>query len=220
MRVSDIISKKVYSIDEGLEIGYVLNISLSERVEKIQYLQVASLFEEKELMLNYKDVNAISEEAVFVKNSKQLFFDANLRMNNPIGKKIFSINGKSLGVVNDVEIEKDIVKKIIGSSCEVLPKYIYSCGEDCLFFSKNRLKNQKKQEKNAKNNEINVKIQKVSLPYEEKIKGTKLIGKSIFKDILDKNCVVVFRKNTKVTPAVLVEAKQKGVLKILEENLI
>ncbi len=220
MKVSEIISKKVYSIDEGIEVGYVLNISLSESVDKVHCIQVVSLFEEKELILNYEDVYSISDEAVFVKNSKQLVFDTNAKMNNPIGKKIFSIEGKSLGVVNDVEIKGNVVKKIIGSTCEILPKHVYSCGEDCLFFSKNRAKNQKKAEKNIKNTEINVKIQKVSLPYEEKIKGTNLIGKTIFKDILDKNCVVVFRKNIKVTPSVLVEAKQKGLLKNLEENLI
>ena len=143
MKVSEIISKKVYSIYEGNEVGYVLNFSLDEKISKLEYLLISTLYEENEFVLKVEDISAISDKAVFIKSSNDLSFESNAEPNNPIGKKIFSINGEFLGNVIDVEINKNQVKKVVGNMCEILPKHICSSGKDCLFFSKNKAKKSK-----------------------------------------------------------------------------
>ncbi len=217
MNASEIISKKVYSIEEGCEVGYVLNFSIDKAMSKLEFLTIVSLQEENEFVLKTEDVSSLTESAVFINCSKLLNFDANAEANNPIGKKIFSVEGNVLGRVEDVELDKYKVKKIIGSACEILPKHVYSCGRDCIFFSK---KKAKKSNISLKKCEIDVKIQEISLPYREKSGGINLIGKTLLRDVLDKNSIIVFRKNLKVTPKILIEAKQKGLLKKLGESLI
>jgi len=217
MKVSEIISKKVYAIYEGNEVGYVLNISLDDKISKLEYLLISTLYEENEFILKMEDVSSITDEAVFIKSSNSLSFEANADPNNPIGKKIFSVNGEFLGKVVDVEINKNQVKKIIGNICEILSKNIYSSGKDCLFFSKIKAKKSKIIEKNYN---ISVKTQEISLPYKEKEQGIDLIGKTIIKDILDKNSIIIFRKNEKISPKILIEAKKRGVIKKLEEASI
>lgn len=217
MNASEIISKKVYSIYEGNEVGYVLNFSLDEKLSKLDFLVVVSLYEENEMILKTEDVSSINDEAVFIKSEKALFFDANADTNNPIGKKIFSTNGDAMGCVNDVELVKFSVKKIIGSCCEILPKHIFSSGKDCVFFSKNKAKKSKIIEKKHK---IDVKIQEIAIPYKQRGQGVSLLGKTILKDVLDENHIVIFRKNTMVTPKILIEIKKRGLLKKIEENTI
>jgi len=217
MKLSEIVSKKVYSIEEGCEIGYVLNFSLSQNMSKIEHFVIASLQEENEFVLSYEDVKAITNDAVFISSSKALLFDANFEANNPLMKKVFSLSGQPLGKVVDIEINKNIIKKIETNCCEILPKHIYSSGKDCLFFSKNKAKKLKIIEKN---NEIEVKIQKIQIPQKEKGKGIDLIGRKIIRDILDKNHIVIFRKGEQISPKILIEAKEKGVLKILSQNCI
>lgn len=213
MKASDIISKKVYAIEEGNETGYVLNFSLDEKNTKLKFLVVATLFEESEMILKAKDIVAISDEAVFVTSEKQLSFDANAFANNPIGKKVFSVSGDYLGKVVDVELQKDVTKKIMTQSCEILPKYIYSSGRDCLFFSKSKRKMQKSGDVETK-----VTIQNVAVPFKQKFQGEELIGKVIVKDILDDNHFLIFKKNTVISPKILINAKEKRLLKALLDN--
>ncbi len=217
MKLSEIISKKVFSIEEGCEIGYVLNFSLDQSLSKIESFVIVSLQEENEFVLSYEEVKAITEEAVFISSSKTLLFDANFEPNNPLMKKVFSLSGQSLGKVVDIEANKKSIKKIETNCCEILPKHIYSSGKDCLFFSKNKAKKLKIIEKN---NEIEVKIQKIQFPQRERGKGIDLIGRKIIKDILDKNHIVLFRKGETISPKNLIEAKERGVMKVLSENCI
>ena len=209
MRASDLISKKVYAIEEGCQCGYVLNFSLDKENKKLDFLVVASVDDESEMLLRENSISSISEDAVFVLSEKVLKYEVSNFMNNPIGKKVFSINGENLGKVIDVEIEKNYVKKIITSSCEILPKNIYSSGKDCLFFSKSKRKNRK---------EKVVEHKKVSLPYRQTFQGENLIGKKITKDIVDENHFLVFKKNDIVSPKIVIEAKKRHLFKALIDN--
>ena len=217
MKLSELISKKVYAIEEGCEIGYILNFSLSKDLSKIESFVLASLQEENEFVFNKKDIKAITEEGVFISSTKVALFDANFEANNPLSKKVFSVKGEFLGKVIDVEVSGNVVKKIITTSCEILPKKIYSSGKDCLFFSKNKQKNTKIIEKN---NEIIVKTQEIQIPRKETSQGVDLIGRQLIKDILDENHIVLFKKGEKVSPKILIEAKRKGLLKQLSQNCI
>ena len=138
MKASEIISKKIYSINEGREVGYVLNFSLNESLSKLDWLLVATMYEENEMVLNAENISSVSDEAVFIETDECLFFDANNDPNNPLGKKIFSVKGEFMGRVSDVDLNGDFVVKIIGTQCEILPKHIFSSGKDCVFFSKNK----------------------------------------------------------------------------------
>lgn len=212
MKISELVSKKIYAIYEGNEVGFVLNISLMEDLNKLDYFVVVALAEEREMILKAEDVVAITQEAVFIKSEGVLFFDTSLAPNNPLGKKIFSVKGDSLGRVEDVEIDGLKVVKILGSTCEILTKNIFSSGNDCLFFASSRMK-KKIAKKEAKPE------QEISLPFKQKGQGMTLLGKIIKTDVVDESHIVVFRHNSEVSPKVLIEAKKKGLLKKLAESI-
>lgn len=217
MKASDLISKKVYSISQGKELGYVLNISFDERVCFLENFIICSLYEENEFVLNVEEVVSINNEALFIESDECLSYESNFIVNNPISKKVFSINGDNMGKVVDVEIEKGKVMKVVCSVCEILPKHIYSCGQDCLFFSKSKKKLRKS---NKQKPETVVTLQEVIMPLKQKFQGQNMLGKTIIKDIVDENHIITFRKNTLITPKILIEAKSKRLLKVLGENVM
>ena len=184
MKASNLISKKVYSINQGREIGYVLNLSFDEKISDLENFVICSLYEENEFVLKTEDVVSITNEALFVVSEESLVFESNFVSNNPIGKKVFSVKGENMGRVVDLEIEKGRVKKIICSICEILPRHVYSSGQDCLFFSNSRKRLKQLERKNP---ETKVKIQQIITPLKQSFEGQHLLGKVILKDILDDN---------------------------------
>ena len=211
-KVSNLISKKVISIEEGKLVGYVLNVFFDNDVKK--YLGVVVVDDESEntFLLNKEDIICSGQDCIMIENSFKLQYEITLQLNNPIGKCVYDMNGQNLGFVKDVEINGSVVKKIITDRCEFLQKFIYCAGDDFIILGncKNKRKKinkkiteklqlplsqimtKKEEEKNnIKNNE---KIEQKN-PIRLYVGENKLIGKRVKNNIFGLNNELIIKEN-------------------------
>lgn len=151
--VSNLISKRVISISEGNEIGYILDVCVDEKLTKILGFLVCDNETEIINYLEYKDIFSQNEEYIFIKDSRVLQFGEAIETLNPINKKLFDVDGLFLGKIIEIEEKNGKISKILTKNGEFLTKNIISIGKDCVFYSS---KKSFKTKFNRKENEIKV----------------------------------------------------------------
>ncbi|MBQ8845488.1 MAG: PRC-barrel domain-containing protein [Clostridia bacterium] len=133
--VSNLISKRVISISEGNEIGYILDVCVDEKLTKILGFLVCDNETEIINYLEYKDIFSQNEEYVFIKDSRVLQFGEAIETLNPMNKKLFDVDGLFLGKIIEIEEKNGKISKILTKNGEFLTKNIISIGKDCVFYS-------------------------------------------------------------------------------------
>lgn len=108
-KVSNIISSFVVSIFNGQTEGVVSNILFNEK-KKAKYL-IVSQNDEAFLMLDTKDIYALGEGAVLIKNSQvmHIYESKLLEAENcfsPINSIVVNLDGNLLGYVSDIELNE------------------------------------------------------------------------------------------------------------------
>ncbi len=146
IKVSEFIAKDIVAINNGQNIGYVLNICFDANLTKLVGFIVADEESERENFLSKQDVKIIGDDCIFVEEAYKLQLNYSGISNNPICKKVYDDKGCFLGVVLDVICDGLKPIKLITSICEIPINKIYSNGIDCLFFS------DKKKRKKTTNN--------------------------------------------------------------------
>lgn len=137
-KVSELIAKDVITIENGKNVGYILNVCFDATLTKLVGFVVADEESERENFLSKQAVKMIGEDCVFIDDIFKLELNFSGEANNPIGKKVYSGEGEFLGVVRDVVCEGVKPKNLITSLCELPISNIYSVGVDCLFFSERK----------------------------------------------------------------------------------
>lgn len=132
-KISNFISKKVISIDDGNLVGYVLNVIFDENLKNFQGLIIADEESENVFVLNREDIVSIGDDCVMIDNAVKLQFFIS-SSNNPIGKLVYDCHGNMLGRVQDVEISGKSVKKIITDKCEFPQRFIKKAGDNFIIF--------------------------------------------------------------------------------------
>ena len=132
-KISNFISKKVISIDDGNLVGYVLNVIFDENLKNFQGLIIADEESENVFVLNREDIVSIGDDCVMIDNAVKLQFFIS-SSNNPIGKLVYDCHGNMLGRVLDVEISGKSVKKIITDKCEFPQRFIKKAGDNFIIF--------------------------------------------------------------------------------------
>lgn len=107
-KVSNIISSFVVSIFDGQTEGVVSNILFNEK-KKAKYL-IISQNDETFLMLDTKDIYALGDGAVLIKNSQvmHIYESKILESKNcfsPINSIVVNLDGNFLGYVSDIELD-------------------------------------------------------------------------------------------------------------------
>lgn len=108
-KVSNIISSYVVSIYDGQIEGIVSNILFNNK-KRAKYL-IISQNDEQFLVLDTKDIFKLGDGAVLIKNSNVLTLLENVELKtkecfSPINSIVVSIDGKLLGHVADIELDK------------------------------------------------------------------------------------------------------------------
>lgn len=231
-KISSFISKKVISLEDAKQVGYVLNVTFDDNVKTFTGLIVIDEESENSFILHKEDVVAIGEDCVMIKDANCLEFNISSCSNNPIGKSVYDSRGNMLGRVIDVEISGKNVKKVITDKCEFPGRFVRKSGDDFLIFG-NPVKQQKKSNFkdniNKKNveNMPNVIITEIEVKKNEKNTKTpefpvriytgtkKLIGKIITNDILGYNNEIICKKNQKITQKIINKAISHNKLNLL-----
>lgn len=231
-RLTEIISKKIISQEEGACVGYILCPLIDFQTMSVYAFLVCDESEEKIKYLDYKSILAI-QEYVMIKNSNMLTFGENMQNNSPIGKQVISANGINLGRVKEIYLNNKKIQKLITEKCEICPQNISIWDGGYLIFSEKRIKRKKinkfqridkiimqkveiQNNKYAENKEIkNISVQ---LPYKANISSQKLLGKIAICDILGFNNELIVKKNEVITDRIITVAKKHNKLNHLLIN--
>ena len=196
-KLSDLISKKIFSFTQGRKIGYVLNVKFDDAFN-IDKIVVASEEDEKELELSADRVR-ISGDNVFVE-SENAISPATSQVISVIGKQVFTNRGTDLGRVIDVYLSNKKAVCVISDKSAFSPRQIGVIGQDVIILGK----------VNAPAGQVNVfapreEEEYVSImPIQQKIESQipqrvstdprSLIGKMATKDIFGLNNELIIKK--------------------------
>lgn len=219
-RISNIISKKVVSIEESLCVGYVLDVCVDTNKKMVEGYLVCDESNEVINFLSTKNMLA-NNDYIIIKNINMLEFGDLVEPKNPIGKEILDENGFSLGRVIDFEVENGKILKLISKKCEINPKHIIDFNGDFLIFSQSKKKPIKKEFnfKNLNKQDLQkVEIQSfilekkenlnsVQIPFKSRILTNNLLGRILINDVFGLNNELIGRKNEIINEKIIKKAK-------------
>ena len=231
-KLSQIISKRVISINDACNVGYVLNVVFDENYNYIIGYIINDEESEVEKYLAVEDAVVLSDEGVFIQS---VFSMQNLNVesqNNPIGKMVYDKKGVCLGRVEECFLEHNKLIKLQTNCCEIMQKNIYSIGKDFVIFEKNKKNNKRSMKKYTKKinfNKIDQKVEILSkinnqektsnfsnnLPIKTYANKSLLMGKILTNDILGFNNEIIGKKDEKITEKIIKKAINHNKLNFL-----
>lgn len=133
-KISDLFAKKIIALDEGEEVGYVLDVCFDKGLKSMIGLRVADEESEREFFLPAEEMVQMEGDCIFIQSVQATEMDFGSESYNPIGKPVFDKKGFCLGRVQDVWLDKSRVDKLLTDQCEIKQKYIAVAGRDCIVF--------------------------------------------------------------------------------------
>lgn len=199
------ISKIVISKNDGVVLGYVLDIVLTN-FQKVGYVVVEEETE-NEYILNCKDISSISDKFILIEDVGVLEFSST-REPSILGLEVMDENGFSFGQVQCLKFQKNKLEKIITKNCEISTKFIKKIGKNVIFLNFKRKKRRILQKSFPKVNnlEIDVKIQKS--PEKINLSANFFVGKICLQDVFGYNNERIASKGMSITKAIVDKAKQ------------
>ena len=221
-KISEIISKPVYSKASGALVGYVLNVEFSSALDKLTGFVVVDEESEVEGRVDAAGVT-FGEQALLLSEESNLIYGYDVGSSNPIGKVVLDARGKGYGKVRDVFLKG---KRVEGLLCDGLyfhPKNICVNGPDALIvFSRRKLQKPFSFEEAALQPEQHVQISaplpKEVAPFRVTPDARSLIGKMASRDIFGLNNELIIKKHEIITQKKINEAKKHNKLNLLFYN--
>lgn len=233
-KLSSFISKKIISLKEGNEVGYVLNLAFEEDLKIFKGFIIVDDESEHTFMLRVEKIKKISDECIVINSSSDLEFIIEDESNNPLGKIVYDKEGTNLGRVVDVVVSGKIVKRIITDKCEFLQRYVYANGHYIIYGNKDKSSKGSVFVANNKNlpkvyieevkanvitdNKINVSDYKTNgeaKPYRIYANQDFLSGRIVTNDIFGLNNEIVAKKGEKINNKIINKAKLHNKLSLL-----
>ncbi len=225
MNISSYIGKPVIS-PEGAAYGYVTDVRLSLSYEHISCIVCADA-EEEEFSLPLRAVKAAGDALIVGKaRLKQATGTP-----SPIGRAVYACTGELLGTVSDVVIGEGPARLVVtkeGEGREV-PFAFAQLGESVVLYPE-EVKKRAKARRPASpkphadpppesESEAPMSERKASVRTEKPegavvLNRTNLLGRRVKRTLYDRAGVPIVLEGTKITPAILAAARQKG--KLLE----
>lgn len=234
INVSQLISLPLISIYDGQILGIIKNIRFNPKTNKATYAEILCEEEDLNKVLNLKNVYKFGENTVLIKNKEylDLYEEKELEFNNlfnPITCPIFSIDGKFIGSVNDIELNNNLeINKIkICENQSFEKSQILNFSNNCVILNcenkKYKLYNFKcKQSLNNIKIENKVEIQEDITRITAPQKTTKphrvitdyrfLLNRKILKNIYSPNGELIAKENSKITAKIIEGARSCGKL--------
>lgn len=233
-KLSNYISKKIISLKEGNEIGYILNLAFDEELKTFKGFVVIDEESEQAFMLRVENIKKVGEECIVINSSSDLEFIIEEDSNNPLGKIVYDKEGVNLGRVIDVVVSGKMVKRIITDKCEFLQRYIYANGQYIIYGNKDRLSKAKFGVAKSKNlPKVQIEEVKVNVTANKSVNVTDykanglakpfriyanqdfLSGKIVTNDIFGLNNEIIAKKGEKINNKIINKAKLHNKLTLL-----
>lgn len=146
-KISEILSKPVISLYEGAVEGIIKNFTFDKKLKKITHFIVFDAEENADdQVITSNNIFAIGENALVIKNATCLEpltnFEPQLKINNPINLQVYTTQGKCIGKVTDVIIEKNFAVKsfLISNDKEIDIKEIISLSKNAILVQDENVK--------------------------------------------------------------------------------
>lgn len=235
-KLSEIISKPVLSVYEGVKVGYVKNICFDEKLKKVKgFFVFNDNVENCESFVLLKNVYIVGESAILLKNLSKLTTMLP-EENSPINTSVYSFSGKEAGEVNDACFDDKLNTICLKTNKEMEIKIedVVNVGYDVIFYTDNKVKicieKMKPKNQNFENNE-NIKANilelggkeqnielKNALPVRVSSSGKFLLGRRANKSILGLNNEYIVKKGQVISEKTIQTAKQHNKLNELTHS--
>ena len=129
--LSQIISKPVFSLYEGLWLGTIINVCINFGNKKIKGFFVLSSDEENSYFVKVADIETIGDDAVILKNASKLAF-IDCDSVNVLNKRAISIEGEDFGLIRELFFDDDYNVLSLETNKKVLIPFdkIVNLGDD------------------------------------------------------------------------------------------
>ncbi len=226
-KISNIISKKVISLDNANQVGYVVNVIFDERVKFFTGLIIIDDESENSFVLQREDIYSMGDETIMIKSADCLQYNISSTSNNPVGKTVYDSHGNCLGRVCDVELSGKVVKKIITNFCEFPQRFVRKSGDNFLIYGiykkeKEKSFKEKVEIAGAANlpkatiaQTLNGEFVRPESPTRIFVNSNLLLGKVITSDIFGFNNELVAKKNDVISKKIISKAKAHNKLNLL-----
>lgn len=220
-KISNNISKKVISLNEGEFIGYILDAVFDEDLDSLQGFLVVDDESEETFILNKENIKSVGDDCIMMDSTHNLKRSFDEDTFNPIGKNVYDANGVYLGTVIDVVVQGRSVRRIITDKCEFFKRNIRKIGKNNIIFGKKSLKNTKRQALFVIDESLNQKVttlsvkEKQSKPYRIFANQSSIIGRTMTSDLYGYNNEIIAKKFDIINQNIINRAKLHNKLNFL-----
>ena len=220
-KISNNISKKVISLNEGEFIGYILDAVFDENLDSLQGFLVVDDESEETFILNKENIKSVGDDCIMMDSTHNLKRSFDEYTFNPIGKNVYDVNGVYLGTVIDVVVQGRAVRRIITDKCEFFKRNIRKIGKNNIIFGKKSLKNTKRQALFVIDESLNQKVttlsvkEKQSKPYRIFANQSSIIGRTMTSDLYGYNNEIIAKKFDIINQNIINRAKLHNKLNFL-----
>lgn len=220
-KISNNISKKVISLNEGEFIGYILDAVFDEDLDSLQGFLVVDDESEETFILNKENIKSVGDDCIMMDSTHNLKRSFDEYTFNPIGKNVYDANGVYLGTVIDVVVQGRAVRRIITDKCEFFKRNIRKIGKNNIIFGKKSLKNTKRQALFVIDESLNQKVttlsvkEKQSKPYRIFANQSSIIGRTMTNDLYGYNNEIIAKKFDIINQNIINRAKLHNKLNFL-----
>ncbi len=226
-KLSNIISKKVISLESANQVGYVVNMIFDERVKFFTGLIIIDDESENSFVLKREDIYSIGDETIMIKSEDCLQYNISSNSNNPVGKTVYDSNGNCLGVVCDVFLSGKVVKKLVTTFCEFPQRFVRKSGDNFLIYGiykkeKEKTFKEKVEVANATTlpkatiaQSLNNDGIKPESPTRIFVNSNLLLNKIVTNEILGFNNEIIAKKNDVISQKIINKAKAHNKLNLL-----
>lgn len=220
-KISNNISKKVISLNEGEFIGYILDAVFDEDLDSLQGFLVVDDESEETFILNKENIKSVGDDCIMMDSAGNLKRSFDEDTFNPIGKNVYDANGVYLGTVIDVVVQGRAVRRIITDKCEFFKRNIRKIGKNNIIFGKKSLKNTKRQTLFVIDESLNQKVTTLSVkekqtkPYRIFANQSSIIGRTMTSDLYGYNNEIIAKKFDIINQNIINRAKLHNKLNFL-----
>ena len=233
-KVSQLIALPIINIYNLKLEGYVEKIHFNSSKKSLEYIKVYDEKNETYKAVKFNDILTISNSAIFIKNSSKITLYENAeylfeKLVSPINAKTYIINEDYVGVVKEIEVNKQGLienielenntyerNKIIGFSNDIV---LISCSKSSISRYKPYSAKIKTSISNITNEPIVTILNNPQItPQREITNYNFLLNRKILKDIKNQNGEIIAKQNSVVTLNLINKLKYYGKLKELTLN--
>ena len=227
---SKLLGKPVINIYDGNLEGYVKNVLVDTNLKKVVWAEIFDDNTQEDIILSFKDIFCLNNDAIMIKNNSNVLIAETVDTSciNPIGYKIYNLDGKYENKVLDIAFdEKYKITKILLDDDKILKhENILKIGNGIIIKKENRHVSistfkPKSSINTTLQTEQTVEILNNKKPLSsnpKKLLATGfefLIGRKVGQNIYSENKQLIIKKQSKITPHIINLASQSGKLKEL-----